>query len=149
MVAFSPDGRRLATGNAEGQVSLWDPATGLAVDRLETRAFDVTRMVFSPDGSRLATGGADGLVTVWELAHRALLHRLKGHRAAVGALAFSADGRRIASADDAGELRTWDLDGSTTEASKRPPDVGSISMCMACSPDGRFLATGHAGALWL
>jgi len=149
VVAFSPDGRRLATGNANGQVSLWDPATGAVAGRLETRAWYVTRAAFSPDGSRLATGGADGLVTVWDVAHRARLHRLKGHRAAVGALAFSADGRQAASADDTGELRVWDLDGSTAGAIVRPPGVGSISMCMACSPDGRFLATGHAGTVWL
>jgi len=105
--------------------------------------------VFSPDGSRLATGGADGLVTVWDVTRQARLHRLKGHRAAVGALAFSADGRQLASADDAGELRTRDLDGSSAGAIVRPPGVGSISTCMACSPDGRFLATGHVGTVWL
>jgi WD40 repeat protein len=146
---FAPDGRLLATGNANGQVSLWDPAKGALADRLETRAWYVTRMTYSSDGSRLATGGGDGLVTVWDVAHRARLHRLKGHRAAVGALAFSADGLHLASADDSGELRAWDLSGSTTGETARAPGLGTVSVCIACAPDGRWLATGHGGIVWL
>ncbi len=147
--AFSPDGRLLVTGNAHGQVWLWDATTAKVVNRLDVHAGMVTRLAFSRDGSRLATGGEDGSVTVWDVAQWAWLHRLKGHRAAVAALAFSADGRHLASADDSGEVRAWDLQDTVGVAILQPPVAVSNSSCVTVSRDGRFLATGHLGMVWL
>src|SRR5262249_54107697 len=139
VAAFGPDGRLLVTGNANGQVWLWDATTAKVVNRLDVHAGMVTRLTFSRDGSRLATGGEEGSVPVWDVAQWAWLHRLKGHCAPVGALAFSADGRHLASADDSGEVRAWDLQDTADAAILRPPVAVSNSSCVTVSRDGRLL----------
>src|SRR5207237_6196694 len=79
-VAYSPDGRQVATGSADGSVRLWDPGTGKELRRLPfgTRELGGASVVaFCPDGRTLAAGGHDylrdkfvGLVKVWDMAKR-------------------------------------------------------------------------------
>ncbi|HUU61491.1 MAG TPA: kelch repeat-containing protein, partial [Acidimicrobiia bacterium] len=66
-VAFSPDGTRIATGEADGTVRLWDPATGQEQLVLSGHTAQVVDVSFSPDGSRLASVGLDGTMRVWAL----------------------------------------------------------------------------------
>ena len=65
-VAFSPDGRWLATGTPEGAVALWDAATGKGLRTLRGGDHDCHRLAISPDGRRLVVGGIDGSVQVWD-----------------------------------------------------------------------------------
>jgi WD40 repeat protein len=64
-LAFSPDGRRLATGDARGYIKLWDTGTGHEVLTLEAHLNNVAGIAFHPDGMQMATVGADGLVRIW------------------------------------------------------------------------------------
>ncbi|GGQ18129.1 WD40 repeat domain-containing protein [Streptosporangium pseudovulgare] len=145
-VAFSPDGSRLATAEADGAVRLWDTATHEQVGSPMTGHEGAVRSVaFSPDGTRLATAGSDGTTRVWDLiAHERLGAPVKGHDDEVQSVAFSPDGSRLATTGG-GKTHVWDL---ATRERVGAPMVGTWSV--AFSPDGARLATaGDDGAVHL
>jgi eukaryotic-like serine/threonine-protein kinase len=67
-LAYSRDGKRLATGGIEGLGEIWDTATGRNVQTLKGHSGSIAAIAFSPDGTRLVTGGADGTLRVWDIA---------------------------------------------------------------------------------
>jgi hypothetical protein len=140
-VAFSPDGKRLASasGSADGTVWLWDVATGRDVRALQGHSGPVPSMTFSPDGRRLASAGEDATVRLWDAASGLELLVLKGHKGEVTSVAFSPDGKRLASAGYDGTVRLWDAaGGQEVLALKGPPGVVTS---VAFSPDGKRLAS--------
>jgi WD40 repeat protein/Flp pilus assembly protein TadD len=139
-VAFSPDGRRLASTDDDGTVKVWEVPTAKLVRTLHGHDAAVTAVAFAPEGRRLASAGADGAVKVWDAdADREPLH-LDGHRGAVTAVAFDPEGRRLASAGADGVVTVWDADAGRKLVSLRGP--GDEVSALAFSPDGRLLAAG-------
>ena len=65
-MAFSPDGRLLASAGDDGTVRLWDPATGAGLATLTGHTDTVDAVAFSPDGRRLASAGDDRTVRLWD-----------------------------------------------------------------------------------
>jgi WD40 repeat protein len=137
-VAFSPDGRLLATAG-DNMARVWDPATGKTLRTLTSDGEIVWGVAFSPDGRLLATAAAGGTTRLWDVATGDCLRTLTGPRGGVKDVAFSPDGRLLATANRDGTARLWDpatgkslriLTGHTRE-------VGGV----AFSPDGRVLAT--------
>jgi WD40 repeat protein len=101
-VAFSPDGRVLASGSSDGTVSLWDVAAARRRASLKEHPGQVWCVAFSPDGRTLAAGtsgfeNSAGEIWLWDAATGRLRASLKGHTGEVRALAFSPDGNTIAS----------------------------------------------------
>src|SRR5262245_5780200 len=104
--AFSPDGRRLATGDREATVRIREAATGKELLALRGHTRPVEAVAFSPDGARLVSASWDE-VRVWDAAKGTEIRTLRGHAQIVIGLAFCPDGR-LATASADRTARVWD-----------------------------------------
>ncbi|KOU65110.1 WD40 repeat protein [Streptomyces sp. IGB124] len=141
-VAFSPDGRTLATANDDHTIRLWDRATGKTRTTLVGHTDKVFSAVFSPDGRMLATGSADGTARLWNVATAKSHTTLTGHTEFVSSVAFSPDGRTLATGSADGTARLWNV-ATAKSHTTLTGHTGSV-WSVAFSPDGRTAATGSA-----
>jgi WD40 repeat protein/serine/threonine protein kinase len=141
-VAFSPDGRRIASASADQTVKVWDAGTGREMFTLKGHAEAVNRVAFSPDGRRIASAGLDQTVKVWDAEAGQETLTLKGLTFRYSGVMFSPDGRRIASAGSGLTVKIWDSGtGKWTLTLKGYTGSGNG---MAFSPDGRRIASASA-----
>lgn len=106
-LAFSRDGKVLASGGSDWMVRLWDTATGHPLTRLVGHTDEIRALVFSPDGKVLAsTADRDRTIYLWDSATGRELHQLRG-RTAILAIAFSADGQTIAAVGENGKVSLY------------------------------------------
>jgi WD40 repeat protein len=115
-VAWSPNGKDLATGSADHVVRIWDTRTGSLLRALYGHSAPVVSLAWSRDGRWLASGSGDNTARVWNVSTGELIHTIEAHTDTVTALAWSPDGRLATGSED-GLAKIWVLDPKVIEAS--------------------------------
>jgi WD40 repeat protein len=157
-VAYSPDGKTLASGSDDKTIKLWDVATGQERATLTGHEREVRSVAFSPDGETLASGSYDGTIRLWDVAtgqeraalrvHTAAALALRGHTASVHSVSYSPDGKTLASGSWPAPIGLWDVATGQERATLTGHErsVNSVvdipAVCsVAYSPDGKTLAS--------
>jgi WD40 repeat protein len=142
-VAFSPDGKLLATAGFDNVVKLWEWPSGKEVRTLAGHTGPVYSVAFHPGGTILASGSLDKTIRLWNPADGKLIREIKGHTDIVDSIAFNKDGKLLASGSSDKTVRLWNPDDGkeVKNLGAQPGTVYSV----AFSPDGKWLASaGHS-----
>lgn len=139
-VAYSPDGKVLASASKDHTVKLWDSATGKALRTLTGHTAEVHAVAYSPDGRLIASGGGDSAVRLWDAASGEPLPSPFVHTGAVYAVAFSPDGKRLASGSYDRRVMVWET-ATGRELHNLSGHKGPVN-AVAFSLDGKTVVSG-------
>jgi Tol biopolymer transport system component len=141
-VAWSPDGKTVASASGDKTIKLWEAATGKLLATLQGHTDLVKGVAWSPDGKALASASADKTIKLWETATGKLLATLQGHTETVLRVAWSPDGKTLASASVDNTISLWEA--ATGKLLATLQGHTETVYGVAWSPDGKTLASSSA-----
>jgi biopolymer transport protein ExbD/Tol biopolymer transport system component len=143
-VAFSNDGKTLATGSYDGTVKLWDVAGGKENAAFAAHPHWIRALAFVPGSGLLATASEDGLVKLWDVASAKPAEKLqfKGHTAAVNAILFTTDGKTLITASDDKTIQLWDVAKGTPKGKLEGHAEPALSLAWIAA-DKQFASGGE------
>ncbi len=141
VLAFSPDGKILASASGDATIILWDVASRQPLGSpLKGHQGPVLSLIFGPDGSTLASGSDDMSVVLWDMETRQPRWTLKEPCSAVLSVAFSPDGKTLASGTLEENIILWDMTTGRTLGNPLSKHESAV-LSLAFSPDGKMLAS--------
>ena|SRR5579883_11649 len=146
-LAWSPDGRYIASASKDEMVQVWEAATGIVLLKHRGHADWVNAVAWSPDGTRIASAGgsfirSQHMVQIWDASKDRSALTYHGHSDAVYSVAWSPDGLYIASASRDRTVQVWNAAIGTEFITYRGHS-GPVKT-VAWSPDGKYVASGSA-----
>ena len=139
-IAFSPNGKTLATGSNDQKVRVWDSATGELKHVFHADDGLITSLAYSPDGDILVTGSNQWKVRVWDAATFKLLAEVK-HDKLVRTVAFRPSDSMLATASEDATVRLWKWDGKELSLIRTLGKHSSGVIAMSFNPQGTRIAS--------
>ncbi len=139
-VAFSPNGKTLASGSDDKTVRLWHVENGREIKVFSGHQSGVRSVFFSPDGKTLASGSHDKTVRLWHIESGREIKVFSGHQSGVWSVCFSPDGKSLASGSENKTVHLWDMASGQEIRAFSEHQSRVRSVCF--SPDGKNLASG-------
>jgi WD40 repeat protein len=140
-VAFSPDGRIIATGDSDGDIRFWQISDSKQILTLKGHAGWIRSIDFGLNGQMLASGSEDRTVRLWNIVDGKCHKILDEHTDRVESVSFSPDGQLLASGSHDKTIRLWNIHSG--ECHRILPNYDSRVLAIKFSPDSQLLATSH------
>ncbi|MDE0317719.1 MAG: sigma-70 family RNA polymerase sigma factor [Candidatus Poribacteria bacterium] len=159
VLAFSPNGKIIASGDLDKKVRLWEADTGQDIATLTGHTWEITSIAFSPDGNTLASSSGilsdfmedfieiEPEIRLWNVQTKEIKTTLKGHMKGITCVAFSPDGNTLASSSRDQTVQLWDTQ-TGEQKSTLAENKGTIS-AVTYSPDGNILAFAYRNTVKL